>query len=68
MRTVIRHPHSGLYFRDDGQWGRDWNSAKRFANTIEALDFCLINRLWEYQIILKHEEDVGQPGFSTVPD
>ena len=57
MNTVIRHPHTGFYLSENGKWTRRWTSGKCFESSIDALDFCQLRRLWEYQILLKHPDD-----------
>jgi hypothetical protein len=47
MRILLQHKQTGLYFRDIELWAR---------TSSEAMDFCVLNKLNDVQLVLKFEE------------
>ena len=62
MRVLIQQKPSAQYFKDVGQWTPDVASAKDFFTTAAAVDFCVLNKLTDVQIVLNFD----QPGYDLV--
>lgn len=56
MRILIQQKNSGLYFRDVGSWTKDPSDAMDFLSSTSAIDFCVLNRINDVQLVLKFEE------------
>ena len=70
MRILVQQKDSGLYFQDVGSWTRDPASAMDFLSSTSAIDFCVMNRISDVQLVLKFEEhqyDIVLPVFPQKP-
>jgi hypothetical protein len=57
MRIVVQQKESGLYFKDVGAWVPNGAEAMDFVSSTSALDFCVLNKLTDVQIVLKFQEE-----------
>jgi hypothetical protein len=53
MKVFIQNAETGLYFKAFKEWVKDENSARCFAGSLEAIDFCLENKIDDAVIVLK---------------
>jgi hypothetical protein len=56
MRILVQQKETGLYFRDVGSWTHNSSEAMDFVNSTAAIDFCVLNRLTEVQLVLKFDQ------------
>lgn len=56
MRILVQQKTSGLYFKDIEAWIRDTGEAMDFVDSTAAIDFCVMNKLKEVQLVLKFDE------------
>jgi hypothetical protein len=56
MRILLQQKETGLYFKDVGSWTCDTGEAMDFVSSTAAIEFCLLNRLPDVQLVLKFEE------------
>jgi len=56
MRILLQQKETGLYFKDIGTWTREPAEAMDFLSSTTAIDFCVINRIADVQLVLKFEE------------
>ena len=56
MRIVLQQKATGLYFKDIDEWVRTSFEAMDFVSSTAAIDFCVLNRLKDVQLVLKFEE------------
>jgi hypothetical protein len=78
MRILVQRKTDGLYFQDIDSWVSPSAEAMDFVSSGAAIDFCVLNKIKDVQIVLKFDEQrydivlpvVGQPGGekrSTLP-
>lgn len=53
MNVVIQNPKDKTFLQKDGAWGPNSDEAMVFSNSIAALNYCLLHRLENAQIILR---------------
>jgi hypothetical protein len=56
MRILLQHKQTGLYFKDIELWARTSSEAMDFISSTAAIDFCVLNKLNDVQLVLKFEE------------
>jgi hypothetical protein len=56
MRILLQHIESGLYFKDIGAWTREPAEAMDFLSSTSAIDFCVVNKIVDVQMVLKFEQ------------
>ena len=56
MRIVLQQKESGLYFKDVAAWVRTSAEAMDFVSSTAAIDFCVLNKLTDVQVVLKFDE------------
>lgn len=56
MRILIQQKNSGLYFQDIGAWTKNSAEAMDFLSSTSAIDFCVLNKISQVQLVLKFEE------------
>ena len=56
MRILLQQKETGLYFKDIGTWTPEPAEAMDFLSSTTAIDFCVINRIADVQLVLKFEE------------
>ena len=56
MRIVLQQKETGLYFKDIEAWVRTSSEAMDFVSSTAAIDFCVLNKLTDVQLVLKFEE------------
>ena len=56
MRILLQHKQTGLYFKDIESWARTSSEAMDFISSTAAIDFCVLNKLNDVQLVLKFEE------------
>jgi hypothetical protein len=56
MRIVLQQKETGLYFKDVGSWVRNGMEAMDFVSSSAAIDFCVLNKLKDVQLVFKFEE------------
>jgi hypothetical protein len=56
MRILIQQKNSGLYFKDVGDWTRIPSEAMDFLSSTSAIDFCVLNKISQVQLVLKFDE------------
>jgi hypothetical protein len=56
MRILLQQKETGLYFKDIGTWTREPAGAMDFLSSTTAIDFCVINKIADVQLVLKFEE------------
>jgi hypothetical protein len=56
MRIVLQQKETGLYFKDVGSWVRNSVEAMDFVSSSAAIDFCVLNKLNDVQLVFKFEE------------
>jgi len=56
MRILLQQKETGLYFKDIGAWTRDAIEAMDFLSSTSAIDFCVLNKISDVQLVLKFEE------------
>jgi hypothetical protein len=56
MRIFLQQKETGLYFKDIGEWVRNSAEAMDFVSSTAAIDFCVMNRLTDVQLVLKFQE------------
>ena len=56
MRILLQHKQTGQYFRDIDAWVPDALRAMDFVSSTAAIDFCVVNKLRDVQLVLKFEE------------
>ena len=56
MRILLQQKETGLYFKDIGSWNRDASEAMDFLSSTSAIDFCVLNKISNVQLVLKFEE------------
>jgi hypothetical protein len=55
MRILVQHKGTGLYVTDEGTWHKDFRTARDFASTSSASEFCRERGLQDVHIALKFE-------------
>ena len=68
MRILIQQKETGLYFRDIDAWTRNPGEAMDFLSSTSAIDFCVVNKIADVQLVLKFDEqryDIVLPVLST---
>jgi hypothetical protein len=56
MRILLQQKDTGLYFKDVGAWIQEPVGAMDFLSSTSAIDFCVINKISDVQLVLKFEE------------
>jgi hypothetical protein len=56
MRILLQQKDSGLYFKDIGAWTQEPAGAMDFLSSTSAIDFCVMNKVSDVQLVLKFEE------------
>jgi hypothetical protein len=56
MRILVQQKETGLYFKDVGAWTRNPLEAVDFLSSTEAIEFCVMNKISDVQLVLKFEE------------
>ena len=56
MRILLQQKQTGLYFKDIDAWVRSGPEAKDFLSSTAAIDFCVLNKINDVQLVLKFEE------------
>lgn len=56
MRILLQQKESGLYFKDIDAWSRNPDEAMDFVSSTSAIDFCVLNKISNVQLVLKFEE------------
>lgn len=56
MRILLQHKQTGLYFKDIDSWVREASTAMDFVSSTAAIEFCVINKLNDVQLVLKFAE------------
>jgi hypothetical protein len=56
MRILLQHKQTALYFKDIESWARTSSEAMDFISSTAAIDFCVLNKLNDVQLVLKFEE------------
>lgn len=57
MRVLVQNPLTLSYYLAPGMWTRDPEDACAFSNSQEAINFCVEQRLFNLQIVLKFPDD-----------
>ncbi|HET7624739.1 MAG TPA: hypothetical protein VFM25_05690 [Verrucomicrobiae bacterium] len=71
MRILIQQKQTGLYFQDIGAWTPHSADAMDFLSSTSAIEFCVLNKLSDVQLVLKFEEqryDIVLPISGGKPD
>jgi len=55
MRVLLQQKATGLYFQDIDGWTRKASEAMDFLSSTAAIDFCVLNKLIDVQIVLKFD-------------
>lgn len=53
---MLQNKLSGLYFKDIEAWVRDSAEAMDFVSSTAAIDFCVVNKLNDMQLVFKFED------------
>jgi hypothetical protein len=56
MRILLQQKDTGLYFKDVGAWTHEPVGAMDFLSSTSAIDFCVLNKISDVQLVLKFEE------------
>jgi hypothetical protein len=56
MRILLQQKETGLYFKDIDAWSREPAEAMDFLSSTSAIDFCVLNKISDVQLVLKFEE------------
>ena len=70
MRILLQQKETGLYFKDVGAWNRACSDAMDFLSSTAAIDFCVLNKITDVQLVLKFDEqkyDIVLPVLITRP-
>lgn len=70
MRILLQQKESGLYFKDIDAWTFKPTEAMDFLSSTAAIDFSVMNKLKDVQLVLKFEEqsyDIVLPVIATQP-
>jgi hypothetical protein len=54
MKIVIRHAKDGSFLGKDGDWAINFEAARIFTTSNQALDYCHHNGFEQYQILMKN--------------
>ena len=57
MRILLQQKKTGLYFKDVGTWTQDTAEAMDFVSSTKAIDFCVLNKIIDVQLVLKFEQE-----------
>lgn len=57
MRILLQHKKSGQYFKDVGTWTQQAAEAMDFVSSTKAIDFCVLNKITDAQLVLKFEQE-----------
>jgi hypothetical protein len=57
MRILLQQKKTGLYFQDAGLWTQQAAEAMDFVSSTKAIDFCVLNKLQDVQLVLKFEQE-----------
>jgi len=64
MRILLQQKETGLYFKDINAWTREPEEARDFLSSTSAIDFCVLNKISDVQLVLKFQEqgyDIVRP-------
>ena len=53
MKVFVQHAESGLYLKDLKRWVKDEEKGRCFNGSLEAIDFCIEQKLGEVIVVLK---------------
>ena len=70
MRILLQQKETGLYFKDIDSWTRESSGAMDFLSSTAAIDFCVLNKITDVQLVLKFDEqkyDIVLPVLITRP-
>jgi hypothetical protein len=56
MRILLQQKKSGEYFKDTGVWTRDPADAMDFLSSTKAIEFCVLNKISDVDLVLKFRE------------
>jgi len=71
MKVVIQNVLTDRYLGEKGRWVRPESEARNFCTSLQAMDFCFQNQLFEVEIVLMFEErryDIRLNVFPTPED
>ena len=57
MKILLQQKASGLYFKDVGAWTHNTTEALDFISSMKAIDFCVINKIYDAQLVLRFEQE-----------
>ena len=64
MRILLQQKETGLYFKDIDTWTRESDDARDFLSSTSAIDFCVLNKISDVQLVLKFQDqgyDIVRP-------
>jgi len=64
MRILLQQKETGLYFKDIDTWTREAEEARDFLSSTAAIEFCVLNKIAEVQLVMKFQEqgyDIVRP-------
>lgn len=56
MRILLQQKETGHYFKDIESWTANPAEAMDFLSSTAAIDFCVLNRISDVQLVLKFDE------------
>ena len=57
MRILLRQQRSGLYLQASGAWGRERETARSFASSIEAYSWAIEQSLLNTEVLLAFSDE-----------
>ena len=57
MKILLQQKATGLYFKDVGAWTQHPMEAMDFISSMKAIDFCVINKIFDAQLVLRFEQE-----------
>ena len=57
MRILLQHKKTGHYFKDVGMWTQQAAEAMDFVSSTKAIDFCVLNKITDAQLVLKFDQE-----------
>ena len=57
MKILLQQKATGLYFKDVGAWTQSTTEALDFISSMKAIDFCVINKIYDAQLVLRFEQE-----------
>lgn len=57
MKILLQQKATGLYFKDVGTWAHTPSEAMDFVSSMKAIDFCVINKIYDAQLVLRFDQE-----------